>query len=184
MTYQTIPFPDGTIQKGAFDTIDWFKRMAKHVNFRDKILIDVGCCQFSYGIQALNKGAAYIYGLDSDAERIKESQENIIRCNYKENTCLEQGTAEEYQPPKSNIILFSMIIHWLKNPEVHIKRLISNSNVAIFLYRVRGYDNDTGYLPTSEELDALVGQKHSHYEVISETKEQNIRLAIYNLFLD
>lgn len=180
-SYQTVPLPNGKIINGTFDTITWFHAISKHIDFKNKTMLDIGCCEFSYGIQALNLGAAHITGLDSDQLRIDQSQSIIQECNYTDRTTLVKGFAEEYEPLNHDITLFSMVIHWMKDPEHHIKRILLKSNMAIFMYRVRGFAEDTGYLPTMEELDSLMGTSHMVYETISDTKEQNIRLAIYDL---
>lgn len=179
--YQTMLLNDGTVINGAFDTIRWFNLVSDHVSFKDMVMLDIGCCQFSYGIQAINNGASHIIGVDSDQLRIDQSDYFINSCGYKDKTTLIKSFAEELEVPDHDIVLFSMVIHWMKDPEFHIKRILSKSSTAIFMYRLRGYDDDSGYLPTRDELDALVGTKSFVYETVSDTKEQNIRLAIYKL---
>ena len=179
MNYQTVPLPDGKELAGLFPTIDWFKEIAKHIDFSNKSILDIGCCQFSYGISALNSGASYAIGIDCDQQRLEESKHYIDLWGYNEKTKLINSKAEELSVPHTDIILFSNVIHWMDNAEYHIARIVKNTKIVVFIYRVRGYEHDTGYLPTLDELNNVIGSKANVHEVISDTLEQNIRLSIY-----
>ena len=75
--YQTVPLPDGSVQVGLFPTIDWFQKIMCLVDFSNARVLDLGCCQFSYGIQALHQGAKEVIGVDHDRDRVLESRRNI-----------------------------------------------------------------------------------------------------------
>lgn len=182
--YQSVPLPDGTWIRGLFPTDQWFERIAAQVDFNGKTVEDLGCCQFSYGIQALNKGAKSVVGFDNSEERVRQSDELIKQWNYGDRATVFKDTIETYEKIwdsstlQSDICIWSMILHWLNNPQKHIARLKGKTNVFVYRYP-QGRAEDTGWRPTLDELDAVMGCKHRHAEKLSETEAQNIMLAIY-----
>lgn len=179
MNYQTIPLPDGSIEQGLFPTIDWFNNINKHVSFYDKTVLDLGCCQSSYGIQALQKGARFIIGIDNDINRINESQKYIQLHNLDNQFLLLHKDIESFLPgDRVDITIFSMIIHWLNNSKDCIKQYMNHCNTAIFIYRLPEL-NVTGFHPTLDELSELVNKPLIHNSVIMDTNIQHIGLAIY-----
>jgi len=123
--YQTILLPDGQILPGCFPTIEWFNTIQSYISVQNKTIIDIGCCIFSYGIQALTNGAKFVTGLDISPIRVTESKQLIEFCGFNNEAEVICSSFEQYTPQKVyDLGLLSMIIHHLKDPEQQIKKLI------------------------------------------------------------
>lgn len=178
--YQTLPLPDGNVLNGIFQTIEWFERASAIISFQDQVVLDLGCSMSSFGIQAVNKGARLVVGVDNDPKRISQSHDAINIWKLNNTVTALQYNIEEYTPLGYDIIIFSMIIHWLKDPEFHIRRFAERcKSKLVFIFRYSG--SSAGYCPTIDELDILIGRKRIHNEKLSDTPEQNIMLAIYDV---
>lgn len=181
-SYQTVPLPDGTVILGAFPTIEWYKAMAEHIDFKDKTVLDLGCCQFSYGVQAIADGAKFVTGVDNDPKREKQSREVIDTIWNFKNAEFFDVDIEEFVPQEYDIIIFSMIIHWLKDPELHIRRMLKTTKEKlVFIYRYPNPNKkEIGYRPSVYQLSTLLEQEPTIHTWLSKTEAQNITLAIYD----
>ena len=183
--YQTLLMSDGTIRQGIFPTIDWFNEIKKHVDFQGKVVLDLGCNSFSYGIQAIRSGAKFVVGIDNDQNRISESRAAILDHEIitTEKTAIRLAKIEDFQPFPYvyDVTIFSMILHWLEDAPKQIQRYTdATKETVIFVYRYRQPDlKEEGYHPTLEELNAVVNLTPIHHSMLSTTKEQNIGLTIY-----
>jgi len=181
--YQTVPLPDGNIQSGLFPTIEWFQAIAQSVDFTDARVLDLGCCQFSYGIQALQKGAKFVAGVDHDTDRIQQSNENIRQWGFKQQVAVRKADAVDYIEAlylHFDIVIIGMLLHWL--PELQAESLLKNSfhnaqRALVVIYRQPTADG-TGFCPLPTDLDFILGD-FGHHEMLMETKTQRIGLAVY-----
>ena len=182
--YQTLNLPGETVQ-GLFPTLEWFNAFAKHIDFKDKTILDVGCASCSYGIEALKLGASYYYGVENDPKMISLSNEAMVKNSFTYKAEIAMSSAECFASEKTyDVVIFSMIMHWLNDAEKHVKRIADMStNHIVFLYRYQWPDGtEHGYRPTIEELNALLDLKPIHTEVLRKDKEsgQYQMLVIYD----
>ena len=178
--YQTVPLPNNTVLSGLFPTIDWFNTINRYISFRDKTVLDLGCCEFSYGVQALVHKAEHVTGIDNDLKRIDQSKQVIDAWSFGNQTKLIHSDIETWQPDKHyDITIFSMIIHWLKDPAMHIIRLFNIMDTAILIYRLPEKDMP-GYRPSIVELSTLLGREPMIQKVLMDTPTQHIGLVIYD----
>lgn len=183
--YQTVPLPNGKVFKGMFPTIEWYNEMKKFVDFKDKRVMDYGCCTFSYGISALNDGALWVIGYDNEERKVRDSELAINSWGYGFGLNPKAGVAladiEVAAVKYCDVAILSMIIHWLKKPEETVKHIALRSEEVIIVFRYPQDFEEPGFYPTLEELDELL--KESHIRMgntkLSSTKEQNIMLVIY-----
>ena len=126
--YQTVPLPDGTWARGLFPTDKWFEKIAAHVDFKGRSVDDLGCCQFSYGIQALNEGARFVAGIDNSKQRVDQSWALVEQWGLQKKAMVVHGSIEELPTTainpgnKADITIWSMIIHWLSTPQQQKKK--------------------------------------------------------------
>lgn len=128
MNYQTIPLPNGKIEKGLFPTIDWFNRIAAHINFTDKTVLDIGCNNGSYCIQALNNGALHVEGreINKDFLRNFESYMGIWDFNPWQYTISVGDIGDKTLFRYYDIAIFSMVIYWIEDAPKVISRVLSH----------------------------------------------------------
>lgn len=182
--YQTVQYPDGTVRRGVFDTPYWYDRMRSHVEVKDKALLDVGCNLGMFGIRALQDGASFVEGIDHDTGVITEAME-IARGYALGGSSLRHVSVEMYKPKRDfDIILFSMIIHWIG--KVQFLRLVGYAKdtvVVIFRSKNDGYSIPANgkWFPTLDSLSQwLHGFKLKHNEVLLEQdNNKKIILAVY-----
>jgi 16S rRNA G966 N2-methylase RsmD len=179
--YQTLPIVDGTEIPGAFPTIEWFRKTLPYVEYKNRTLLDVGCCQGSFGIQALANGASSVTSIDSSTKRIEETIKNIGERFPGNPGKVIFARAEDFNPEQHDITVLSMIIHWLEEPEETIRKYVESTRERmVIIYRHKQQLQESGYIPSQEELDRLIASPPSHHEFLSETPEQNIKMAIYD----
>ena len=187
-SYQNFPLPGGEMVEGMFPTYQWYQAMAEVVPIKNKTLLDLGCCTFGYGVQALMDGAAYVTGVEKELRRVQQSQEVLQRVgDLRSKTGLHWTSIEDFYLGNStyDIVLFSMIIHWLKNPEDEIRRFwnVTNEHMVLIYRHVNEGVDEPGYRPTVEALDFLIGIKHKAHCILSNTLEQNIHMVVYGAHL-
>lgn len=180
-SYQTVPLPDGDKIVGLFPTIEWFEAIARHVDFKNTMVLDVGSCSFSYGIQAINKGATFVTGIEYQDKWVNDS-ERLLKLWGMENGAVVKMVAEAYRPNLPyTVMIFSMIIHWLHEPQLMIQRYLKNAERwVVFIYRYPQEKEEDGWHPTLSELNLVVGMEPMHHEFLSQSEEQNIKLVIYD----
>jgi 16S rRNA G966 N2-methylase RsmD len=181
--YQTVPLPDGSVQAGLFPTIEWFQEIAQHVDFRDTRVLDLGCCQFSYGIQALQSGACFVAGVDHDSTRTRQSNENIRLWKFERQCSVRNVDALDYIESiylDFDVVIVGMLLHWLV--ESQAKALLKGSwrnadRALVVIYRLPTADG-TGFCPVSGDLDLILDAKGYH-QMLMDTETQRIGLAVY-----
>jgi len=178
-SYQTVPLPTGEI-KGIFPTIEWYRKISKHLNFNGKTVLDLGCCTFSYGIQAINDGASLITGVENSDDRIRQCKDILTEWGISKAEIIREDIEKFVPCGTYDVIIFSMVIHWLENPEVNIKRLVCYGKKIVFVYRYPQEKKEIGYRPSIDQLDSLMGEKAMIHEILSDTEEQRIHLVIYD----
>jgi SAM-dependent methyltransferase len=181
--YQTVPLPHDDWIDGVFPTIHWFSAINQVVSFQDKTVLDLGCCSFSYGVQAINNGAKFVTGVERVKESIDHCQYVIGQWGFEDKTRLICDDIEEISEyDEHDIVIFSVVIHHLKEPEKTIRKLLSITTdklVLVYRYPHEGVD-EPGYRPTFTELSVALGKLPFHTSFISTTKKQNIALAVYD----
>ena len=193
--YQTVIAPDGIVLcQGLFPTDKWFNALCDHISFKDKSFLDLGCCMFGFGLLALQEKVRCVWGIESDPKRINqccdifeylESLDNQYTdgIGYRDQVHLIHTEVEEFDFAKypHDIILCSMLMHWLKDPKAIIGKMAQSCNEhLVFIYRAPNPGlQEPGFRPTPEELDQVVGLHRLVNLSLSDTQEQNIRLAIY-----
>lgn len=182
-SYQTLPLPDGSKIKGVFPTGEWFNAMSKYIDWQDKDVLDLGCCSFGYGLRAINLGAKFVTGVDNDPLRIEQAVYLIGEWDYYCEACILEECIEDYQCANDwnthDIIIFSMVIHWLSEPEKVIKRMWDMTyDKLVFVYRLPEH-TEPGYRPSVDELSQLIGQQPIASEKLMDTDTQQIQLVIY-----
>jgi len=158
--YQTIPLPNGNTLQGLFPTHEWYNSFASALPLFGKTILDVGCCTMSYGIQAIRDGAKFYTGVDN--EPLRQQQSNYILDTlppiYTSKSQYFLSNIEDFTPETHDIIIFSMIIHWLKDPEHHIQRLCKYAKEhIIFIYRHPQGLDEIGFRPEVAQLSFLLG---------------------------
>jgi len=178
MNYQTIIYPNGEIVSGIFPTVEWFEAIQKYVYFENKSVLDIGCCDGSYGFQAIKAKAKFYAGIELDKERVLNARKYAQDFNMQFINC----RAEEYIPNQTfDVSIFSMIIYWLENAEEVIKRIVRITNEhIIFIFRSGPLDSDTFYQPSLPSLSNLIGMRPAYHSTLLHNKEQLIDLVIYD----
>lgn len=177
--YQTIPLPNGDILPGLFPTMEWFAKIHNYIDFTGQSVLDLGCNEGAYCILASQAGATEILGIDSIDERLIKARELAILWNYS-HIVYQQELIESFNPPKLyDVIIFSMIIHWLKDAEAHIKRIAQYAKNLVFVYRAPLEVGESGFRPRDGDLDTLLSRPVSYFSTLMETPNQLIKLAIY-----
>lgn len=166
-------------EKGVFPTLDWFKAIKPHVDFKDKYVIDFGCCDGVLSILSKKEGAEKVSGIEHEQEKLTHASHLAKGLDI--TWVLED--IKKLPTGKFDIGIFSMIIHWIGKGEV--KRWIPFADTFIYIYRQANvfYDHpDNGYwFPTQEELDIFMkGFSRKHSELLMEQdNNKKIVLAIY-----
>jgi len=181
MSYQTIRYPDGTLIPGMFPTLEWFSAIAEHVDFENRSLLDVGCSMFSYGLQALDAGASLVTGIEINEETV-ERVNKLLRLHHVQNAEILHSSAEAFQSTRNyDVVLFSMVIHWLKDPEKHIKRLAeAATDKVVFVFRNPDPPEPGWFEPSFSKLDSIVGGQCISQKLLMDQDKQYISLAIYD----
>lgn len=183
--YQTIPSPDGDVIQGLFPTIEWFEEIKKHVSFEDKSVLDVGCNVFSYGLQAILAGAMHVTGVDCALNCVQQSRIFIDAFNFT-NAKVVQCEIEKYQPVQMyDVVIFSMILHHLKESQDHLKRLsaIAKEKVVVIYRHLSEEESEPGWTPTFDELDDVISRIPLVHKFLLQTKEQYIGLGVYDKYV-
>ena len=177
-----MTLPNGDILEGGFPTVDWFNAFATHVDFRDKTVLDIGCATASYGVEAMNRGAAFYTGVELEQGNAHSAADFMLAAGHKDfqiwNTCAEGWTDHH----KHDIVIFSMIIHWLQDAEYQVKQLAEMAtDKVVFVYRHQHPGGtEPGYRPTVEELGVLIDAPLVHTEILLNNGPQYQVLAIYD----
>lgn len=177
--YQTIPLPTG-VREGLFPTIDWFQNMQIDVDFKGKTVLDLGCNEFSYGIQALLAGAKRVIGVDTNGSALADAHKHAAAHNLSVVTI--ESKIEDLETISADIVIFSMIIHHLEDPEIHIKRFFdAATDKVVFIYRNEFPGKpENGLHPLPEELDEIVGEEFLFQTTLMHTDKQYIKVSIYD----
>lgn len=155
--YQTLLLPDDIVKPGAFNTLEWFSHITKKVDFKDKDVVDYGCAEGVMSLLAKKSGARKVTGIDKDAERIQQAVDLAIKHKldfsfYNQSLCEQKIHAD--------IGIFSLIIHWLDDPQKDLRGLLRRiDETAVILFREKnsGYQKQNGnWFPTLEELDTYM----------------------------
>jgi len=181
--YQTVKLSDGEFIQGLFPTREWYKAFSKHVDFKGKRVLDVGCNIFSYGVDALEEGAEFVTGIDNSSQACEEGRGVIEDNGISDRSNIIETCAEDFKITEEyNISIFSMIMHWMKDTETHVKRIFdATTDQVIFLYRYQQPGgNEPGYRPSVSELNKLVGMKPIHESTLLHTDTQYQKLVIYD----
>lgn len=155
--YQTLLLPDDTVKPGAFNTLDWFSHIIQEVNFRGKDVVDYGCAEGVMSLLSKRSGATKVHGVDIDRERIeqacKSSTDLNLPVNFYSQSLYELNIG-------SDIGIFSLIIHWLNDPQKDLRDLLGRvDDTAIIIFREYNelYQSSNGnWFPTLEELDTYM----------------------------
>lgn len=182
--YQTIRLPDGTIRQGVFDTQHWYDRMRSQVEVKDKTLLDVGCNLGAFCIRALQDGASLAQGIDHDSDVMEEAMKIAMGYALSVSSLL-CVSVEDYEPPRDfDIVLFSMIIHWIGEGQfLRLVEYAKETVVVIFRSKNDHYNTPENgkWFPTLEELtDCLGNFELKHNETLLEQDNgKKIILAVY-----
>lgn len=151
-------------------TNEWFEKIAKHVDFKGKSVIDYGCAEGIMCKHAKQAGATYVLGIDN--QQHFQPHEGVVFANE------EIGVKQA-----ADIKMFSMIIHWIGKDEF-IKHADSSEVVVIFREPNPGYQIPINgkWFPTLQELSvALNGYSLIHNELLLEQdNNKRVTLAIYD----
>jgi len=179
--YQSFYMPDGEFIEGAFPTTDWFKEMERHISFENKTVLDLGCATFSYGIEAIKSGARLVTGIDNTDKMVDGSRWLLKEYGFG-NASVYKEKIEDCQPGEFDIVIFSMIIHWLEDAPNHIKRLSEKTqDKLVFIYRYPyPWKAEPGFRPSLDQLDRLIGQNHWVSTTLMYTNDQYIQMVIYD----
>lgn len=183
--YQTVPLPDGEVQLGLFPTIEWYQAFTKYGQFHGSRVLDLGCCQFSYGIQALRDGAEHVVGIDHDEIRVRQSCENVKHWGFEQQSTIRNQDAVDYIEclySSFDVVIIGMLLHWLPEDRARILLRASwrNTSKGLFIiYRLPTVDG-TGFCPTPKDLDHILETEARGHEILMDTETQRIGLAVYD----
>lgn len=190
MNYQTLIHQDGSIETGVFPTLEWFDEISKIVDWNGKSVIDLGCAEGMFSVLAMQKGAKRAIGIDVNPDMILKAKR--LHEEYGLPHIIYQSKAESYYPLElHDIIIFSMILHWMDNVYYHFKRLTDCvKDTVICIYRTRNASYkipDNGkWFPTKNELDVLavtVGFKNVYTRcLLTQDNDKEIYLSIYRKY--
>lgn len=177
----------GPSRRGVFNTPEWFKIINEHVNFKGRSVADFGCAEGVLSLLALKNGAASACLVDHDPNRCRAAQD-LMAEHYAKNYMVACAPAESFteeDAPKSDIVILSMIIHWLENPAQETALLANKARRhAVIIYRApnRAYATEHGHwFPSQRVLDALLAGFNRIHRQVLETQDngKEIILAIY-----
>lgn len=178
--YQTVPLPDGTCIQGLFPTVDWYRSFSRHLQIQDKTILDLGSCQFSYGIQALRDGAQSVLGIEKSDQRVDQSLRIISLWGFQDRASVSKMEIQDFRPGSFDITVCSMVLHWLPNPEYLLRTFWDSAKEAlVVIWRYPQDFEEPGWHPSLDEMKAALGQEPMIFEMLSSTKAQNIALGIW-----
>lgn len=174
--YQSIP--NGS--NGSFDTKSWFEPVLKQVDFTGKTVVDYGCAEGVMSLLAHDSGASMVSGVDIDEERLEIARKLVPSGKF------TYARVEAYQK-YSDIGIFSMIIHWLSDPQTDLRNIlhyVEQTAVVIFREANDGYTPDNGnWFPTLSEIDTYFKScsfECEHTELLqTQDNDKNIYLKIF-----
>ena len=181
MSYQTYQTADGSIVKGFSPTIERFSHINKWVDFNGKNVLDLACNIGSFGMQAALAGALNVVGLDLNQEAVNKG--NIIARSFPLPVKISCRDIESFEPSNTfDITIVSMIIHWLKKPQVCIKKFFNRTtDKFVLIYRfptkTRG---EVGWRPSVKELNILFGQEPYASVFFVQDKSDCVLMVIYD----
>ena len=187
MNYQTVKYGDGRTETGVFDTQKYFDVIKSVVPFRGKSVLELGCNTGMYLLYAKQAGAEYVMGIDIDNTFLTTAKDIFTSFKYDGNFI--QGNAEEFYPiRKFDVVMCPMILHWMENPERHLRRFLKLTNeyfVVVYREQNDGYDMENHWFPTQETMNVRVESMHFdlvHSEIIEVQGDKNIILSIYKRY--
>lgn len=135
------------IKKGAFPTVSWFE----HLPRTDGDVLDVGCAEGTFSYLFKITGAKKVTGIDI----------NKVSNYTNEGIDFVRTRAEDFDPQSYDLVLFSMIIHWLDNPIEVIRKIGSKTRKYLcFIFRLPNTHYKTpangSWFPDSLELTGVV----------------------------
>lgn len=181
--YQTIPLPDGSILEGFSPSIERYQVVSRLVGgFQNKTFLDIGCCEFSYGIQALKDSASFVIGIENSEEKIKLSNNFIKLWGFNDKALvIKQDVNTFAYNIQHDIVLVSVIIHWLNKPKIFLKQVYSLAKeYFILVWRYPQQRKEVGYRPNIDEVNRLLGKEAKSFLFLSQTEDQHIGIAVYD----
>lgn len=148
--YQEINIP------GSFPTVQWFNHFPKT---RGDVL-DLGCNDGMLSILYRKHGARSVVGVDNNIECV-ENATALNRLHKCESVKFIHQSIEDFVPESYDVAIFSMIIHWLKDPKEIIKNISNKTrDNVIFIWRLpnKNYTipDNGNYFPDLRELICLM----------------------------
>jgi hypothetical protein len=179
--YQTTPLPDGTVLPGLFPSDIWFKEISSHVDFNNKSVLDIGCCNCSYGFQAIDAGANFYTGIEIESPKVLRARDLFRQYSIQNVEILHQDIKTFFPERTYDISIFGLIIYWIDCAEYQIKRIVDlTSGKIIFIFRLGPLDGTKYYQPSVPQLSKLIGRTPFVHSTVMHTQEQLIDLVIYD----
>lgn len=183
--YQTIAYNNKGTQIGSFPTLEWFNKIKARVDFQDKIVVDLGCAEGMFCVLARQAGARMVTGIDSSEARIKTAKQLNSQWGYMNEIIWKN--VEDYKYPKMyDITIASMILHWLKNPQIELKRIKAKTKEKfVIIHRTHNpayqVPENGLWFPTNEALDIEMDGWHNiHKELLLvQDNQKEVWLNIY-----
>lgn len=160
-------------QNGVMPTNEWFSKVQQYVDFKGKTVVDIGCAEGVMAKLAKQAGASNVQAIDNQEEHFEPS----------DGVEFTHGKIENHLWLSGDIMILSMIIHWIGEKET--LRQIENQNTLVIIFREKNHNYEIPtngvWFPTLEELtNTLKGFKLKHHELLMvQNEDQNIILAIY-----
>lgn len=196
MNYQTLMHRDGSVELGAFPTLEWIKEISDVVDWNGKSVLDVGCAEGMYCVVALKEGSSRVVGLDVNPNMIVKAKNLHMEYDFEPSIYLSK--AESYYPLENfDILIFSMVLHWMDDVHYHFRRLANSvKDLIVCVYRTR---NPSYQIPINgkwfpalrrdlSEMDVLAitkGFKKIHHRLLlTQDNNKEVYLSIYRRYKD
>jgi len=177
--YQTFSICDGTIHPGMFPTDKWFAAISKHIDWKDKTLLDLGCNHFAY----LKAGAKSVLGVDNNPKNVLPADFAITSHGFKDKATFVVADINKGIPrEKYDVILFSMIMHHFEDAKQTIDLMYDSCNqYMVFVYRLpKPGHPEHGWRPTVQELTEFIAMPMVASEKVMDTDPQQVQMVIYD----
>lgn len=189
VNYQTLMHKDGSVETGVFSTLEWFSEISKTVDWKGKSVIDLGCAEGMFCVLALNEGAKRAICIDVNPDMIVKAKK--LHKEHGLPYSIYQSKAESYYPLEPHdIVIFSMVLHWMDDVYYHFKRLVDCVKEIVCIYRTRNASYkipDNGkWFPSVNELDVLAvttGFKNVYTRLLlTQDNNKEIYLTVYRRY--